>query len=579
MQTALLILAAASAATVLASPSQQPPPCDDSLGPIVSVVTSFSTTASAAAASSTVPTASAVSSTTASAATTASPAAKVLTLTAAESSIVAGGFLTFSWKNAKPSSSDDWIVFTPSGKPSESNFFKDCWQYTYGDTYKLGTAATASGSISVKVPATPGTYTAFYCLNGGFDCPASVKVTVTAPQVTCRAKGTTASAIQNVVIVISENHSFDSYFGNYCTAPAGSNPTCHEGRECCAAITPSINGVKPIVLNDVSNMAYDNDHHSHSEICEMNGGKMDRFIKSGGCPGSDDRNYAACDGTEGSCGHYWEMAKSYAMSDNFFQAVAGASSANDMYFARGGFVFEDNGAVPPSTKCNLGGVSPAAYSDPTIADLLAQCDVPFTFYAQDYSDELSPFKCWPVNYDPSDNPFEYYGSLRNSSKADDYFRAYPAFLKDVVQGTLPAVSYIKARGIASEHPGYSTISAGETINKEIIASILNSPIYSKNTLVLLVPDESGGFRDSVSPPGRSAVDNKLYGPRIPFVAVGNMVKKSYISHVRAEPASIVRFIESNWFADAVPGQLRTRDAVAGSFGDMFDAGVVGFEFP
>ncbi|KAJ3250273.1 hypothetical protein HDU77_006803 [Chytriomyces hyalinus] len=576
MQTALLVLAASvSASVALAAPSV-PPPCDDSVGPIVSVVSSFSTTATAVSSSAT--TAAPVT-TVSSAATSPSPAAAPLTLTAAESSIVAGGFLSFSWKNAKASSTDDWIVFTPSGKPSETNFFKDCWQYTYGDVYKLGTPATATGSISVKVPATPGTYTAFYCLNGGFNCPASVQVTVTAPQVTCRAKGTTASAIKNVVIVISENHSFDSYFGNYCTAPAGTNPTCHEGRECCAAITPSVNGVKPIVLNDDTNLAYDNDHHSHSEICEMNGGKMDRFITSGGCPGSDDRNYAACDGSKGSCGHYWEMAKTYAMSDNFFQAIAGASSANDMYFARGGFVFEDNGAVPPSTKCNLGGVPAAAYSDPTIADLLAQCNVPFTFYAQDYSAELSPFKCWPVNYDPSDNPFEYYGTLRNSSKAGDYFRAYPAFLKDVVQGTLPAVSYIKARGIASEHPGYSTISAGEKLNKEIIESILNSPIYSQNTLVLLVPDESGGFRDSVAPPGRSAIDNKLYGPRIPFVAVGKMVKKSYISHVRAEPASIVRFIESNWFADAVPGQLRTRDAVAGSFGDMFDAEVVGFEFP
>src|SRR5580658_10131750 len=44
------------------------------------------------------------------------------------------------------------------------------------------------------------------------------------------------SLVKHVVIVIQENHTFDDHFGRWCTAPAGSNPTCTSGPACCEAI-------------------------------------------------------------------------------------------------------------------------------------------------------------------------------------------------------------------------------------------------------------------------------------------------------------------------------------------------------
>jgi phospholipase C len=42
-----------------------------------------------------------------------------------------------------------------------------------------------------------------------------------------------ASKIEHVVVVVQENHTFDSYFGRWCTAPAGSAPSCTDGAACC----------------------------------------------------------------------------------------------------------------------------------------------------------------------------------------------------------------------------------------------------------------------------------------------------------------------------------------------------------
>ena len=94
---------------------------------------------------------------------------------------------------------------------------------------------------------------------------------------------------------------------------------------------------------------------------------------------------------------------------------------------------------------------------------------------------------------------------------------------------------------------------------------------------MVVPDESGGYRDSQFPPSKSTVDNKLYGPRTSFVAIGYPTLNNHISHQQMEPASLIRFIESNWF-QGPPGQLRTRDAVVNNIGSLLNFTRTGFEF-
>ena len=46
-------------------------------------------------------------------------------------------------------------------------------------------------------------------------------------------KGATQSNVKNIIIIIPENHSFDSLLGRYCQAEAYSEPDCNYGPTCC----------------------------------------------------------------------------------------------------------------------------------------------------------------------------------------------------------------------------------------------------------------------------------------------------------------------------------------------------------
>ncbi|KAI8902550.1 phosphoesterase [Globomyces pollinis-pini] len=310
-------------------------------------------------------------------------------------------------------------------------------------------------------------------------------------------------------------------------------------------------------------------------VCGINGGTMDGYLSSGQCKNSNDKNYAMANGSENSAAKYWKLASTYAMADRFFQSAPGASSQSDMYFARGAFVFKDNDYVPSTHHIQSNKMS---YHDPTIADLLIGCNVSFTTYAEGYKKNPPSSEPYPEYYDSSDIPFQYYPSLTMSTQSDDYFKDMEAFRADVTNGVLPAVSYIKPLGIHSEHPGFSNISVGEQFNEKIINQVLSSPIYRENTLILLVPDESGGYRDSIKPPPKSTVDNQPYGPRTHFLAIGHMVLRNFVSHEQMEPASIIRFIETNFLGDTKPGQLHTRDAVVNNLGSLFDRNITQFDF-
>ena len=99
------------------------------------------------------------------------------------------------------------------------------------------------------------------------------------------------SAIRHVVVIVQENHTFDAHFGRYCTAPAGSEPTCNTGPSCCeAAPAMDPSGAAPVALTDVENAGYDPNHTQACELGEMDDGAMDLYTQGAAC--SDPRNFA-----------------------------------------------------------------------------------------------------------------------------------------------------------------------------------------------------------------------------------------------------------------------------------------------
>ncbi|CAF5129812.1 unnamed protein product, partial [Rotaria sp. Silwood1] len=413
---------------------------------------------------------------------------------------------------------------TDSSPSTDQNFISEAWAYTYGGTIPQNKHPTASGQVSIRVPSLYGTYTVYYCKNGGYTCPSSITVKVINPNI-CKRPTSITSTVKHIIIIISENHSFDSIYGRYFQATTGSKPTCNFGPSCCEAAPNSVSGSSSITLTDQQNVLYGPNKRASCQLCEIDNGLMDRYVT--GCSCSNSSNFAIADST--SAAGYYSWASSSAIADNFFQSAIGASSENDMYFATGKFVLLDNNVIAQNP--NLNGArcytkNFKSYYSTTIADLLNYCDIDWTFYAEGYDQNPNSTQCYPNYYDATDNPFTYFPNLINSSERySKNFRDYTNLYSDIRAGKLPAVSYVKGLGIHSEHPAYGTLTAGETISQDVINAISESHTYRKNTVIFLLPDESGGFYDHVSPPSSSTIDNQPYSPRILFVAVGHQIKK------------------------------------------------------
>ncbi len=417
----------------------------------------------------------------------------------------------------------------------------------------------------------------------------------------------TMSSIKHVVVVVQENHTFDTYFGKYCTAATGSNPTCTTGPACCEAMPTTLPGmggtpVSPVQNDDTdnSNLLNDRNHFHNCEVAEIDGGKMDQFVTGAnsvdGNPCSSPNTFAYVPQTLAQ--PYWDLAAANALADRYFQPYAGQSSANDMYLARAQFVFVDNTYEPNALgkQCpGIGSTPPPVmqFPGPNLGDVLQQHGVAWAWYSQglkamqDANPQTAaqcpapPSDCpaashsTPCDYDPSDNPFNYYDTTVDKPAVSRDFDTQ--FASDLSSGKLPPVVFVKALGYKTEHPALGTISAGVTFVKSVVDAVAASSV-APSTLVLSTYDEGGGFFDHVSPPATSSVDNQPYGTRVPMLAIGPFAKKNYVSHVTMEHSSVVKFIEWNWLGGTT-GQLMGRDAVVNNLGDLLDSTKTGATVP
>jgi phospholipase C len=458
---------------------------------------------------------------------------------------------------------------------------------------------------------------------GALHCPGC------AANQTCDSSGVCRpSPIQHVVLIVQENHSFDSYFGHWCTAPAGSNPSCTTGRACCeAAPATEPKGASPGVLDDASNLLRDRDHERVCEVQQIHGGLMDQFVSgaSGGmsCLGSgpscsDPLNWVIAE--TATVGAYWTLADQNALADRYFQSAVGGTGANNIYFAGARFRFDDEVNLPTvaagmkgSTLCDqpvCDGTPVAPYAAATIADLLLDAGYTFAIYADGFQEAvtaaqagvctnpadvsecpytsciLHPVLCHGCLYDPADIPFLYFSGFADSAAGapTPYEKDFDTLQSDLDTGKLPNFAFVKMRLFRNEHPNLANINDGVAAISNLISALKQSSAWS-STLVLLTWDEGGGFFDHVPPPPAPPVDVDSdtmgmavpYGTRVPFIAIGPFAAAGRVSHVTLEHSSVVRFIELNFLG--ATGQLQARDAYVNNLGSLLDRGAVGYDVP
>src|SRR5262249_10386412 len=160
--------------------------------------------------------------------------------------------------------------------------------------------------------------------------------------------------------------------------------------------------------------------------------------------------------------------------------------------------------------------------------------------------------------------------------------------QDVLNGTLPKVSWIVATAEGSEHPGPSSPAQGADYTAKVLEALTSNPEVWSRTVLFLNFDENDGFFDHVPPPavpsylsydadpakavlaGASTVDttgeyhevivpyhdNPLeqslkhrpygLGPRVPMYVISPWSKGGWVNSEVFDHTSVVRFIEKRF---------------------------------
>jgi phospholipase C len=427
---------------------------------------------------------------------------------------------------------------------------------------------------------------AFSVLVCSAGCGSSVASFSSAPALAKSTSGGTSSGkISHVVVIIQENHSFESFFAGYpganapmsgCASPApGGNPHRMTTTSGCPA------GDTLVPLYSVSfQKSPDLKHDWGSSIIDWNGGQMDGFSHWGADKGPDTA-YAYIEHSQTK--PYWTMAQQYVLADEMFPTEFGGSFTAHLTLVAG----TDDIKLPGRAEVNFPNAAPDDCDSPpgtkssyvaekpyrlihqwqggfpcfdqfnTIAPVLDAAGVSWKFYATRLLDSgfWEPFEAIKyVRYGPDWNT--------------NIIAPQSRVLNDVPNGQLASVSWVTPTGPQSDHPTYHSDEGPSWVSS--VVNAIGESSYWSSTAIIVLWDDWGGFYDNAPPP---QLDYRGLGIRVPCLIISPYAKKGYVSHVQYEYGSVLRFIEE---VNGIPaGSIGSTangytDGRAASLDDAFD---------
>jgi phospholipase C len=334
-------------------------------------------------------------------------------------------------------------------------------------------------------------------------------------------------------------------------------------------------------------------HRFYQHQLQVNGGRMDRYVVWSGTGGLP-------------LGYYdttklplYPYARQHTLCDNFFTAAWGGSMLNHIWlisaatplwpgapadqiahpnFDSGGALIglDRDGNVTPDGFC-VNDVQPfyAPYQAgtpvvermppqlaDTIGDRLTAAGVSWAWYAGGWDDAVAGHPA--ATFEFHHQPFSYFSRYGDGMAGRAHLKDETQFLGSLIDGTLPAVSFIKPLGIYDEHAGYSAVEAAEQHAADLIDAVQSSS-YWERAVVIVTYDDFGGWYDHVAPP---PIDRWGPGGRVPAIIVSPWARPSFVDHTPYDHTSILKFVEWRW--DLPP--LTSRDAHAWSLLPAFDFG-------
>jgi phospholipase C len=328
-------------------------------------------------------------------------------------------------------------------------------------------------------------------------------------------------------------------------------------------------------------------HRYYHEMYQIDGGKMDKFVTYSDNGGLVLSQYDATTLPEGA------LVKQYTLASNYFHSAFGGSFLNHQYLicacaptwpnapsdyisvpSKNPAKLNDNHVTPDGYVVNTSYSTyqphPAGMSStdlvppqtaPTIGDRLNTAQVSWKWYSGGWNAAIAghPAPLFQFHH----QPFAYYQNYGDGTVLRaQHLQDQKNFPKDLKDGKLPQVVFIKQIGQDNEHPGYSSLLHGQLATMGLINMVQQSQ-YWQNTVIIVTYDENGGRWDNVGPP---QIDRWGPGSRVPTIVISPFAKQNYIDQTPYETASILALIEQRFGLKP----LAKRDKFANPFENAFD---------
>ncbi|MFC8453919.1 phosphocholine-specific phospholipase C [Kitasatospora sp. NPDC057223] len=396
----------------------------------------------------------------------------------------------------------------------------------------------------------------------------------------------TLTDAQHIVVLMQENRSFDHYFGTLrgvrgfadrsAIQVAGGYSVFNQPNGLGRQYPWAFSATKPAGGADPERLAQCNGDLAHSwndQHTAWNGGKMDSWVLA--------------KGNVRTLGHlqradipfHFALAENWTICDAYFCSTLSATGPNR--------TFHWSGTIDPAGTAGgpaYNGGDESGLRWQTYAEALQNAGVSWKVYqnaADNYGDNaLAYFKQFTDA--PAGNPLHDRGMgsvPKVTGRTPDDIAA--AIRADVLNGTLPQVSWVVADEASSEHP-YATPADGAHFVHMVMDALNADPNVFNSTVMFLNYDENDGFFDHVPPPSPPAgTAGEFYsntaiglGFRVPMIAISPWSRGGWVNSEVFDHTSVLRFME-RWTAAigkpaTCPNISAWRRKVTGDLTGVFD---------
>ena len=310
--------------------------------------------------------------------------------------------------------------------------------------------------------------------------------------------------------------------------------------------------------------------------------------------------------------YHYALADAFTICDAYHCGLLGPTDPNRYYMWSGWVGNDGNGGGPVVDNAEAG------YSWTTFPERLQKAGVSWKVY-QDIGIGLNAAGTWGDTSDAyignyGDNALLYFDQYRNATPGNPlYDKArtgtnlaatgdlpgtglFAQFKADVLNNTLPSVSWVVAPEAYTEHPNWPANYGAWYVSQVLDALTANPEVWSK-TVFLLTYDENDGFFDHMVPPtvpetraqglSQVTITNEIFpgntenpagpygmGIRVPMIVISPWSKGGYVNSQLFDHTSMIRFLEARFGVNnptlAEPNITPWRRAVSGDLTSCFN---------